>query len=60
MAKVDVNGEGCIPLYEQLCVTPDADGYSGDIRWNFEKFLIDGEGNVQRFSTRATPKTLPI
>ena len=60
MAKVNVNGEGRIPLYEQLCVTSDADGHSGDIRWNFEKFLIDGEGDVQRFSTRVTPETLPI
>ena len=38
--KVDVNGDGRHPLYEQLTPDADAEGKAGDIQWNFEKFLI--------------------
>src|SRR6195952_1801166 len=44
--KSDVNGENQNPLYAQLNATADADGYTGDIRWNFEKFLVSPEGEV--------------
>src|SRR5438445_12383674 len=51
--KIDVNGESRNPVYDELTKTADAEGYTGDIRWNFEKFLLDGEGNVvARFSPR--------
>lgn len=54
--KVEVNGEGRHPLYEQLVDTPDAEGHTGDIRWNFEKFLVGGDGNVlARFAPQTTP-----
>ena len=54
--KVDVNGEERNPVYDELTKTADAEGYTGDIRWNFEKFLLDGEGNiVARFSPRTEP-----
>jgi glutathione peroxidase len=55
--KVEVNGEQRHPLYEALVTTADADGHSGDIRWNFEKFLIDADGAVvARFSPKVTPE----
>ena len=38
--KIDVNGDGRHALYQQLADTADAEGHTGDIRWNFEKFLI--------------------
>jgi len=60
MAKVDVNGAMRIPLYEHLTQTADADGVAGDIRWNFEKFIIESSGEIQRFSTRITPEALPL
>jgi glutathione peroxidase len=60
MAKVKVNGEGRTPLYSALCAVADDEGYSGDIRWNFEKFLIDAEGNTTRYSTRVLPDDLPV
>ena len=60
MAKVDVNGEGQIPLFAALNQSETASGQSGDIRWNFEKYLIDAEGGVQRFSTRVQPDELPL
>ena len=55
-----MNGPGRTPLFERLAQTVDADGVSGDVRWNFEKFLIDEAGNVQRFSTRVAPDALPV
>ena len=54
--KVDVNGENRHPLYEQLVQVPDASGHTGDVRWNFEKFLLDADGNVvARFDRRVEP-----
>jgi glutathione peroxidase len=54
--KVDVNGEDQSPLYAELEKTADAEGYSGDVRWNFEKFLLAPDGSVQRFSPTVTPE----
>ncbi|GIF23976.1 glutathione peroxidase [Actinoplanes tereljensis] len=54
--KVEVNGDGRHPLYQQLVDEPDADGYTGDIRWNFEKFLVGPDGTVRaRFGPRTAP-----
>ncbi|TGA90136.1 glutathione peroxidase [Streptomyces sp. MZ04] len=54
--KVDVNGEARHPLYGNLVDTADAEGHSGDIRWNFEKFVIDASGSVvARFSPQTEP-----
>ena len=56
--KVDVNGLGRHPLYAGLITTPDATGHSGDIRWNFEKFLVAPDGTVAaRFSPQTEPDT---
>lgn len=55
--KVDVNGAGRHPLYAELVDVPDAAGYTGDIRWNFEKFLIGADGQVAaRFDPRTEPE----
>jgi glutathione peroxidase len=54
--KIEVNGEERHPVYAQLVEFPDGEGYTGDIRWNFEKFLLDGEGSiVARFGPRTEP-----
>ena len=54
--KIDVNGEGRHPLYQQLTATADGEGHSGDIRWNFEKFLVSRDGDViARFSPMVEP-----
>jgi glutathione peroxidase len=57
--KVDVNGDDRHPLYQQLVDTPDSDdGHTGDIRWNFEKFLLSPTGEVAaRFSPTVEPKS---
>jgi glutathione peroxidase len=55
--KVEVNGEGRHPLYAELVETADESGRTGDISWNFEKFLLDGDGKViARFSPGVEPE----
>jgi glutathione peroxidase len=55
--KIEVNGEGRHPLYDELTAKPDAEGQAGDIQWNFEKFLVSPEGDiVQRFRPLVTPE----
>jgi glutathione peroxidase len=44
--KIDVNGEDQHPIYAELNQTADVEGHSGDIRWNFEKFLLSPSGEV--------------
>ncbi|QKW15624.1 glutathione peroxidase [Verrucosispora sp. NA02020] len=54
--KVDVNGADRHPLYAALVDTSDADGHTGDVRWNFEKFLVAPDGTVAaRFAPTVTP-----
>ncbi|WP_329102560.1 glutathione peroxidase [Micromonospora sp. NBC_01699] len=54
--KIEVNGPDRHPLYAELVDAPDPDGYTGDIRWNFEKFLVAPDGTV---AARFGPKTDP-
>src|SRR6266550_8971236 len=55
--KIEVNGEGRHPLYEQLTAKADAEGTAGDIQWNFEKFLVSPDGEiVQRFRPMTAPE----
>ena len=54
--KVDVNGAERHPLYAELAAAADDTGYSGDIRWNFEKFVIAPDGTV---TARFAPQTAP-
>jgi glutathione peroxidase len=51
-SKIEVNGADRDPIYAALVA---ADGPE-DIRWNFEKFLIDPDGVViERFGPRVEP-----
>jgi glutathione peroxidase len=43
-SKLEVNGAARHPLYQWL--TDPAQGFPGDIEWNFEKFLIGRGGRV--------------
>jgi glutathione peroxidase len=57
LEKTDVNGPDTHPLYQQLKETADAEGHTGDIRWNFEKFLVAPGGKVvARFAPQVTPE----
>jgi len=53
--KVRVNGRSAHPLYKQLTGTPDVQGKTGRITWNFEKFLVSPAGDVKRFAPRVLP-----
>ena len=54
--KVDVNGSARHALYEKLTPVQDGEGHSGDIRWNFEKFLVGKDGTtVVRFGPMVAP-----
>jgi glutathione peroxidase len=56
--KIDVNGDDRHPLYVELTQQADAEGHTGDIRWNFEKFLVDDDGNViARFAPQVEPES---
>jgi glutathione peroxidase len=58
LEKTDVNGPETHPLYEQLKQVPDAEGHTGDIRWNFEKFLVaPGGGEIKRFPPQLDPES---
>jgi glutathione peroxidase len=57
MEKIDVNGDDRNPVYEELTAFPDAEGESGDIQWNFEKFLVSSDGTIlQRFRPMVDPE----
>ena len=59
MQKIDVNGANEDPVYGFL--KSQKAGMFGltRIKWNFEKFLIDKNGNVvERFSSLTTPASL--
>ena len=52
--KLQVNGSGNHPLYRLLA--GEGAEFPGEITWNFEKFLVDGQGRVLgRFSPRTEP-----
>jgi glutathione peroxidase len=55
--KIDVNGDDRHPIYQELEQVADAEGHTGDVRWNFEKFLVSPHGDVvARFSPLTTPE----
>src|SRR4051812_17433577 len=55
--KIEVNGPGRHPLYARLVEVPDEKGRTGDIAWNFEKFVVDRAGAVvARFGPQIKPE----
>ena len=55
--KIDVNGEARHPIFEELTAVADAEGHAGDVRWNFEKFVLSPTGEVvARFGPLVTPE----
>lgn len=55
MGKTRVNGVRKHPLYAALTRVPDADGKAGNVKWNFEKFVISPDGEVSRFRPKVEP-----
>ena len=56
-AKLDVKGGHQHPLYEILSEAPDDSGKAGNVKWNFEKFLVGRDGRVaRRFRSKVVPE----
>ena len=54
-SKVSVKGDDQHPLFTYLTSTENPD-FTGEISWNFEKFLVDRNGNVvRRFKSDTEP-----
>jgi len=55
-AKVDLMGTRQDPLFKHLTSVADESGLTGPVRYNFEKFLVDGKGRlIRRFSPESPP-----
>ena len=55
-SKVEVNGDGACDFYKYLTGLELEPKGSGDVGWNFEKFVIDRSGKViGRFGSRTKP-----
>jgi glutathione peroxidase len=58
--KVSVKGDDISPLFKYLTEAPNPD-FTGEIKWNFEKFLIDPNGKlIHRFRSQTTPMSPDI
>jgi glutathione peroxidase len=58
LSKVEVNGEKAVPLYAWLTSKEKNPKFAGPIKWNFEKFLINRDGQVvARFEPRVRPES---
>ncbi len=59
-SKVSVKGNDIHPLFKTLTTAPNPN-FTGDINWNFEKFLIDKNGNlVHRFRSKTEPMSTEL
>jgi glutathione peroxidase len=53
--KVSVKGDDIAPLFKYLTEAENPD-FTGEIKWNFEKFLLDENGKlIHRFRSKTTP-----
>ena len=58
--KVSVKGLDIDPLFQYLTTAENPD-FTGEIKWNFEKFLIDENGKlIHRFRSATTPMSEDI
>jgi len=59
--KVTVRGADKAPLFVRLTALPTPQAASGDIAWNFEKFLLDREGRlIARFRSAVEPESAEV
>jgi len=61
-SKVDVNGDNASDLYKYLTSQKTTKPKSaGPVSWNFEKFLINRDGEIAaRFPTRTNPQSAEV
>ena len=57
-SKIVVKGEAIHPLYKFLTSTDTNPKFAKEVKWNFEKFLVNRNGDVvARFASTVTPQT---
>lgn len=58
LSKVVVKGDGITPLYKFLTSKETNGQFAGDIKWNFEKFLVNRKGEVVgRYESKVKPES---
>ncbi len=58
LSKVVVKGDGISPLYKFLTSKETNPKFAGDIKWNFEKFLVNRKGEVVgRYESKVAPES---
>jgi glutathione peroxidase len=59
-SKISVKGDDIDPLFKYLTSAANPD-FTGEIKWNFEKFLIDENGKlIHRYRSNVTPLSSEI
>ena len=54
-SKISVKGDEMHPLYQEITSMPEPIG--GDVRWNFQKYLLNKDGEVvQKFGPQTVPE----
>ena len=60
-AKVDVKGESIAAIYKWLCSKTENGVLDAEIKWNFNKFLLDENGKILAyFPSKVTPDSEEI
>jgi glutathione peroxidase len=60
-AKVEVNGDNACPLYKYLKGLSAKPKGPGEVTWNFEKFILNRNGEVvARFAPKARPESADV
>ena len=60
-AKVNVNGDQAAPFYKHLTQQNAKPKGSGKVSWNFEKFVLNRQGEVvARFGPRTAPDSADL
>lgn len=55
-AKISVKGDDMAPIYKWLCNKTENGVLDAEIKWNFNKFLLDENGHlVTKFESKVTP-----
>ena len=60
-AKISVKGDDAAPIYQWLCNKTENGVLDAEIKWNFNKFLLDENGNmIAYFPSKVTPMSEQI
>jgi glutathione peroxidase len=61
MAKISVKGKDIAPIYKWLTNKNENGKENAEVSWNFQKFLIDEDGNwVKTINPRVIPTSEEI